>query len=656
MYFRTIPEQDLSDPGPQLRSLLEYKERILEAQELLYKEYPNPDEWRKMFRDHLLTYVLTKCGYGQGEASVPAETAGGSPAGRLEKIQKLVPEQVQSILDRYAETEVLFDRNKVERLDLFISSLMCSIHADRSIDPHTVNRVYCNRNVWRLSDVETYNVLRSVISDSRQVNPGWYWVRGSSPEVIYDLIIDYGLGEANESVRGRILGNIDRYDLPISRPQLEKMLDDQANLATTLRLLKGVHGEFELEVALRHVESDRAEVRVMARSKAVQLSKKVNLAHAFELACRYVAAQNDLMGLFTLEDIQRLPPEIIIAAIEKQPSLFPDAFLRRIVEARTLSQEHYKRLLEIKSDRVMTMSYLGMVANEPTISSSLLTSLWDTGRPVSEDLENALIRSLGEAPTLDSINAYTLHGSALFGFVAERNLGTVGSTVRAQLRNGFRTFMDNSDAMRAKKYGDASSQYIFSNEAREFVRSQFIAVALQAISTDPQPEDLEYAFAHMSATKFGLADPACLAIIRKLGDRSVVPRLTALLSSSFGDASIQLARTILAISPTIESASELAHSNNTTILAEAASILLRQSPESLLPLANELILSENPHQRMLGVLLVARQPRDRAEKILTEYTARDSYYYNVVASLDAILYAPDIIGKWYLDSRNALPR
>ncbi len=53
LYFRKVPDDMLADPGPQLRQVLNFKEKIESERKFLYKPYEDENQWEKIFREHL---------------------------------------------------------------------------------------------------------------------------------------------------------------------------------------------------------------------------------------------------------------------------------------------------------------------------------------------------------------------------------------------------------------------------------------------------------------------------------------------------------------------------------------------------------------------------------------------------------------------------
>ena len=77
----------------------------------------------------------------------------------------------------------------------------------------------------------------------------------------------------------------------------------------------------------------------------------------------------------------------------------------------------------------------------------------------------------------------------------------------------------------------------------------------------------------------------------------------------------------------------------------ALSAWLTEDLDGIVDHVSDLLRSDRSAVRTAAVaFLVKRLPREQLETLLDEYTGLDTYYYNVVAHLDRILFAPGTIG------------
>ena len=57
LYFRKVSDDMLADPGPQLRQVLNFKEKIESERKFFYKPYEDKNQWEKIFREHLSKWL-----------------------------------------------------------------------------------------------------------------------------------------------------------------------------------------------------------------------------------------------------------------------------------------------------------------------------------------------------------------------------------------------------------------------------------------------------------------------------------------------------------------------------------------------------------------------------------------------------------------------
>lgn len=57
LYFKSVPDEMLADPGPQLQQVLKFRTKIEEERSFLYSSFSSADEWEKKFREHLCRWL-----------------------------------------------------------------------------------------------------------------------------------------------------------------------------------------------------------------------------------------------------------------------------------------------------------------------------------------------------------------------------------------------------------------------------------------------------------------------------------------------------------------------------------------------------------------------------------------------------------------------
>jgi tetratricopeptide (TPR) repeat protein len=101
LYFRSIPQDMIADPGPQLQRVLKFRERIEKGKKFLYQRYENPTEWAKLLRQHLSQWLdlqLVLPGFAP-ELEVPKVKMPRHSEQRMERLQKHYSEKNRQLRD-----------------------------------------------------------------------------------------------------------------------------------------------------------------------------------------------------------------------------------------------------------------------------------------------------------------------------------------------------------------------------------------------------------------------------------------------------------------------------------------------------------------------------------------------------------------------------
>ena len=91
LYFRSIPDPMLADPGEQLRKVLDFRSKIEKEKKFLYKAYEDEKKWEKLIREHLCRWLDE---FNGGKKGPP-----GSPSIESEALVSYVKEAIEDIGD-----------------------------------------------------------------------------------------------------------------------------------------------------------------------------------------------------------------------------------------------------------------------------------------------------------------------------------------------------------------------------------------------------------------------------------------------------------------------------------------------------------------------------------------------------------------------------
>jgi len=102
LYFRSVPDSMLADPGEQLRKVLDFRSKVEAEKKFLYRAYESVDEWEKLFREHLCRWLDDQ---PPSAFHLPSVPPGAFPAGVFQEYEKKI-KRLEGELERRASEQV----------------------------------------------------------------------------------------------------------------------------------------------------------------------------------------------------------------------------------------------------------------------------------------------------------------------------------------------------------------------------------------------------------------------------------------------------------------------------------------------------------------------------------------------------------------------
>ena len=210
IFLKHIDETSKADPGRQLEKVLSFRSKLSSERQVLYRAFSEPHDYKEQVKDLLLSHVLRLVGESAERSSsalaTNPERADRSPGvtsaihatpgprtpalrqlvGSVELTAGFLQQLVGDGKDRGAIEPRIFD---MLRLHTFASCYLELAGAGDLYGTHEINGLYKTRHEYLLTDNERKFVLRTMLADSEDVKPGWFWCQGLSPEYLYDLAL-----------------------------------------------------------------------------------------------------------------------------------------------------------------------------------------------------------------------------------------------------------------------------------------------------------------------------------------------------------------------------------------------------------------------------------------------------------------------------------
>ena len=701
LYFKRVA--DTSDPGGQLRRVLEFRDRIEQERELLYSEFRDMAEWKTVFSRDLLRYVLkraprTNISDTQSAAITTAPTTKSGPTQmRLANAELEVPEQLIRLSLAVEEAVRAPDAGQLDarlcalaeadvvRLHLLSAAVMYETVSSDTLSNHAANLVYRHREaLGTLSSAERRFVLASLLREGNRNVPGWYWIASVPDEDVADWLGIVVVEHADQEVRTSTLR------LLSSRPYLQGMTRTKALLAAVLDEPSDEIQKAGLDYADRFGDAATADIikgRLADMPEAI--ARQANLAIG-----RILARQDPNAALHRmLETDSESDGRLLLVIAEASESLdhtqlrrmlAHKSFRLRVKAAETLaskdvlSAEDAKTLLsdseaQIRAIGIRRLIALGerptadkireLLADAPnTQRRSLLSfALGAQDAPISAELVEELFSTFSYDELLRLVNWFTLDGPVAYKVLGLNHFGRFGGRVRKDMADRFAAFHESEkERLRADfvknielegRSPDAAMAAIDVGTAQildkwksvdELITSGFVRAALAALAKNGSANDLLVARQQLNSEDRASRE-ASLDIVSRFGNDADVDMLVELAAREYGDVAERAAEAALSLSADRWIRSRQFVERGVIPFLRVGVRALGTDPEfssRWTELVPDLLVSNTDVRLATVKLLCSHLKKGDLNELLHQYLKAETYYYDVVAVLDRSIYGP----------------
>ena len=183
----------------------------------------------------------------------------------------------------------------------------------------------------------------------------------------------------------------------------------------------------------------------------------------------------------------------------------------------------------------------------------------------------------------------------------------------------------------------------------DFIRSMYLAVALSALAAHGEPSDIKFGRQYMGST-YSSVKLAAVRIVCRFGTSEDSADLLRVSSDAYGDVRDEAGIGALRLSPRpVETARELTQSPSAKIAQAAFGRLYTQDSPEVRRFFEELLNGDSDANRVRAIFYFSKTlDRKKLIKLLKAQFNRNTYYYNVVAWLDRLLYSPRALRGFFL--------
>ncbi|MHC2994144.1 MAG: hypothetical protein IBV53_01370 [Candidatus Atribacteria bacterium] len=670
LFFKTIDEENVKDPGEQLKKVLDFKEEQIKLKELLFKEFSDSGNWDKLICDEMLAYVLDLSASEPQteikEQSVLLNTSKGVKDTKEAEIdiKKVVyPPALINLFDQVnlklkGKKQVPFNFWDRTRLFLQSSAWFSEIFFGEIFGAHELNLVYTRRKNWEISSSESIFLARSSIGDFNNNRPGWFWLKEMSEDEVNNFLKRLLIRDLNVFVRRgaiNLLGDTHyKADLELLKKGLND--NDERVILGTISLIKNTKDSKYINLIEPFINHKNSIIRDKAMESKIELlylnSPNEGFSHLIETEAKIPLLLNSKIENLDLG----VDDKLIIKAVKSSEVSMRRFCAKYLRKAKLLSKDICKELFKDPDMLVRKEGVLGLIDLDEKIEMDFIKKLFPEksefsyadalalamAEVKSDDFIPILLEKRTPEKLLSIIDFYDPIGVEAYKILAKKHFRFLKGRIRLDLDSEFETLKSESENKWIEKYGDAGKiiSKRFKPELINFLRGRYIFAALAGLSIHGKKEDAKYAREYLSNKKYEGDRFGALKIILHFGDKSDIEMLNKIALNSYGETKRIAIEALFKFSEDRDSRLALIINKDETIYKTSLQMLLKYDLPYKIEVAKILLKSEIEDRRLDGLsILLSSLNEIELEKFLDDYIRQDTYYYNVVTWLDKCLYA-----------------
>jgi hypothetical protein len=675
LFFKSIDQESLQDPGDQLKKVIKFKNNQIERRELLFKEFSDTQTWRETIQDDLTAYMVDLARQESElvaqEQSLISEGPKESPSPKEITTTKEItfPAQLLSLFEKASkklrgDSQTELDLSDRVRLLLQSSAWFSEKYTGDLFGTHEVNLAYKHRTEWELSKGEEWYLVRSIVGDTNDLLPGWYWIKERDEQTFDGALVWLALHDINLNVRRQATKILAESEYKANRVVIEKLLSDEDDsiVLSAVELVKNLRKPEFIDLLEQIVNQKSTKLKEAAEAARIEILYVNDPNQAFSVL---VDSRISVPSLFknTLKDLSlKVDDDLLVKALDTaSPSVrrFCAKYLRK---KGLLSKEYSQKLLEDTDAYVRKEGLLRLIElNEPfdieivqklfprtkKIGPGLLSRALMGSEVFADELVPLILRRRSPQDLLDSIDFFALYSEETYQILADEHFELIEPRIRSDLDDEFETLRSESESKVKEKYG-ATAEIIlkaWKPETVSFVKEKFIAAALNSLAKNGKEEDIRYGRKFLQTTQYDFVYEAAILLINRFGKQQDVDNLIKTIGSTYGRAKRFAFDTAFKLCANrVDFLVEMSRSKDISTAKWAIQLLASLDPVKIIDICKELLYSENENLRLNALAVLCKiYEFQELQGLLNDYLTPDSYYYNVVTWMDRYLYA---IGKY----------
>lgn len=659
LFFKTLDTNMLSDAGPQLSKVLQFKNSIIEGKELLFKEFSNASDLSDFVDAVFAEYAKTRKEQSAVQPGVIEQKSDDSFEEHAQPDEVLVDaSSIASVLTAAREGAANEANDKLDfwgrlRLLVYSTAKFALSREHISIGTHEANLVFRRRKEWALTNAEQIALIKAMLSDAYHYTPGWYWLAETDLATVRKRLWFFCQVSADcKKGAAAILAN--DLELPSDLGIVRNALLDQATAPSICQLLERL-GTREILPAIAEAKAAAngvGELLFTTADFAIRLrcEPELQIESIVEYAGQGVeAAFPVLRERIKLLDAPALTA-LLASASEGQRR---EALVHAMLDTEQISIELAELFIKDLNKQVRKAGTLALIAAGRPFTRADLNVLFPEEKSKSIlgnldriDIDALVKEGLRLLPLEDLKNLvgfFELDGASALEVLAELDWLGIQEEIARQLDSEFQYLLEESEERGLQRHG-ISLLGIWSKDGNglvEYLRSKFVGAALIGVHRNGHPRAAEWAKKFCDQKYPIKVRAVAFDILLQLG----LPLDYAQLLLEFTNLPSELAIRLL---PAIFKNTQVDAKVIEAIATHSSPSVRDALRESLIDtwcdgyasVLEPLLLSDDDKTRKLTALVLSdRLGKAELENILDRYIELPTYFYDVATICDGAIYA-----------------
>lgn len=692
LFFKQISEDSLTDIGPELQKVLDFRKTIIEEKKILFQNFSNVRDMENLARKCIATYVQRVKSADVSSEPDEDRAKRAKPDPDEVENERGSPESSPQLAEGFAFLESLVDRigregtvdnlsaSEIARFRLLANSISKTGNEEMDLGVHDINILFsAYTDGMELGRREIICLTKLGFQQLRNENvPLWCWYSALSNSRL-DVALISSLSDTNENEKVgaiNVLTTLGR-ELPTEHEFItrEGILnawfseDSSARVRVTALDYLAKQGTAE-DCAVTKKEYDRNTHETSRKALECMIeillrAGQVNSAQQLVLEAQFESLDDDTLQA-VLDGFEELETETLLLGLEHRNAQVRLRTLKVLRERAALNSEMAERLLEdsdalIRNEAIATLSKLGRQFTQDEVKNILVPLQKNPGFGLASYHSDKKGEELFERYNLESLKKYSeaeltmkIEASRVFQDApyfarAERYFVKYAKELRRDVDDTFSTYFEARMQRTKTIIGDIPTSEDVLKETRDlgdFHRKNLTRKGLDILCRVGKREDFERIKNNLEGDNAG-ASRADAEYLGKNGEWADIPLIANINVPKLGD-------TLLTQTDDEDFVSEIAkamlrmsrgHSVSKLFSLEIPAIILKKTIElcaesRFSKISQEALFRLLDHdsadvRKVASIKVVRTFAKKQIKSILNAYVGRDKFrYYNVIHWLD----------------------